>query len=371
MLNRFFKDADKKQAISWAFYDFANSAYALLILSFVFPIFFKEAIVGIEFGDLWWGIVLSSSILLGGILAPIVGAIADHDERRKKKFVLFSVAAIAGTAFLYFTGSNLVLLSALLFILTNVCFQIATILYDSFLANVSTKQTAGRITGLAWGFGYIGGIVAMLLLKPFYGGGFGGDLENLYRLTFPLIAVFFLVFALPVFIFLKEQKPLQHVKQSLLTAAKTGLSKVAKTAREVREHKNVAWFLLAFFFMNDALVTIFAFIPIYAKTTLTFTLTEIALLLVMVQVIGFPCAAFFGWLSDKRGPKKILLFTLVPQAKRAEFFGFNGFASKVSATVGPILFGAISSFTGNQRIAMVAILPFIVVAYLIFLRVKE
>lgn len=104
LLDRFFKNANKKEAISWAFYDFANSSYALLILSFVFPIYFKEVVVGVEKGDFYWGVLVSVSILIGGLLAPIIGAIADYDARKKIKFIIFALVSMVGTAFLFFHG---------------------------------------------------------------------------------------------------------------------------------------------------------------------------------------------------------------------------------------------------------------------------
>ena len=97
-MGKFFKDLNKKEVISWAFYDFANSAYALLILSFVFPIFFRDVIAGGVNGDFWWGLAVSISILLGGLASPIIGAIADHDTRRKRKFVIFGLLSMVGTS---------------------------------------------------------------------------------------------------------------------------------------------------------------------------------------------------------------------------------------------------------------------------------
>ena len=149
ILDRFFKNANKKEAISWAFYDFANSSYALLILSFVFPIYFKEVVVGVEKGDFYWGVLVSVSILIGGLLAPIIGAIADYDARKKIKFIIFALVSMIGTAFLFFTGSDKLLLTSLIFLISNVAFELAQTLYDSFLARVSTKETVGRISGLA------------------------------------------------------------------------------------------------------------------------------------------------------------------------------------------------------------------------------
>ncbi len=317
-----------------------------------------------------------------------------------------------GTAGLYFTGPNMLLFALVLFIVTNLCFEIAVTLYDSFLLHVSTEETSGRISGLGWGLGYLGGIIAMLLLKPLYEAGYSN--LALYKLTFPLTALFFFIFALPSFIFLKEHK--QVVKQkSLMSLIKIGITNTINTLKDIKKHKQVAWFLVGFYILNDALVTIFAFVPIYAKITLEMTFSEISILLLVVQLIGFPAAIFFGWLSDKKGSKRILLTTIVlwalivlgisfaesksffyfmavltglvigssqaiarswfskiiPKEKMCQFFGFNGFASKVAATTGPLIFGIISSTTGNQRLAMASLVIYFVVAFVIFARIKE
>lgn len=414
ILDKFFKNANKKEAISWAFYDFANSSYALLILSFVFPIYFKEVIAGVEKGDFYWGLLVSVSILIGGLIAPIIGAIADYDSRKKIKFIIFALVSMVGTAFLFFSGSNKLLLVSLIFLISNVAFELAQTLYDSFLARVSTKETVGRISGMAWGLGYIGGVVAMLALKPLYENGYAGDFEFGYKLVFPLTALFFFLFSLPSFIFIKEKSENRN-KESFSALVKHGVKSVIGTIKNLKQHKNIAWFLVGFYFVNDALVTIFAFTPIYARTTFGMEFKEILTLLLIVQIIAFPAATIFGLLSDRKGSKKILLFTiavwaiivallsvattktmfyvlalltalvigssqaiarswlskLVPDEKRFEFFGFNGFASKIAATTGPVLFGAVSVATGNQRLAMAALIPFFIIAFIIFARIKE
>ena len=414
MIRNFFKDVNKKEAISWAFFDFANSAYTLLIVSFVFPIYFRDVIAGSINGDFWWGLAVSVSTLIGGIITPVIGAIADYDSRRKSKFILFSMLTIIGTAALYFTGPGLLVSGLLLFIFMNLCFEIAQTLYDSFLIHVSTEETVGRISGLGWGIGYLGGVIAMLLLRPLYVGGYAGELETMYKLTFPLTALFFFIFALPSFVFIKEHSIIKK-KESLINIIKIGFQNTFKTIKEVKKHKKIAWFLVAFYILSDALVTIFAFVPIYAKVTLGFSLSEIAILLLIVQLIGFPAAIFFGWLSDKKGSKKILLFTIfiwiiivlaasvaysktffyilsiltgvvigasqaiarswfsriIPKEKRCEFFGFNGFASKVAATTGPLIFGIISSLTGNQRIAIAAMAPYFIISFIIFYKIED
>lgn len=408
----FFKDVNKKEAISWALFDFANSSYGLLILTFVFPIYFKEAIAGSQYGDFYWGLIGTISLLFAGLTAPIIGSIADYDSRRKTKFILFTLISVIGTAALYFTGPNMLFFASLIFIVTHFFYDLALILYDSFLVHVSSKETLGRISGLGYGLGYLGGIIAMLILRPLYAGGFEGDLESLYKLTFPLTALFFLIFSLPSFIFIKEEK---RKREPIIKMIKLGFKTTFQTLKEIKNHKIIAWFLIAFYLMNDALVTLFAFISIYGKTTLSLSIGEIGIILLTVQIIAVPAAVFLGFLSDKKGPKKILLSALfiwiiiilllaiansksmfyfvailtglviggsqaiarswfsklIPLEKRCEFFGFNGFASKVSATTGPLIFGTISVLTGNQRIAMLALLPFFIISFIIFSKIKE
>ena len=101
----------KRDIVSWAFFDFANSSYALLIMSFIFPIFFKEIIAGSN-GEFWWGLNVSLSILIGAIFSPVIGAIADYDKKKKVKFILFTILSILGTASLFFTGSDMLLISS-------------------------------------------------------------------------------------------------------------------------------------------------------------------------------------------------------------------------------------------------------------------
>lgn len=414
MLNKFFKSADKKQAISWSLYDFANSTVTIIIISFIFPIFFKEVIAGPKTGDFWWGFAVTISTVLGGILTPVIGAISDYTKRKKLKFALFVLLSAVATAGLYFTGPSTLLLGLFLFIILNVFFEIAQTIYDSFLIKVSTKETIGRISGLGWGLGYLGGVIALILLKPLYGGGFEGGFESLYKLAFPLTALFFLIFSIPIFLFLKENKA-PSKKEKIFTIIKTGLQKNLKTLKEIKKHKQIFLFLLGWFILNDALVTVFSFVPIYAKTTLALSLLEITKFVIIVQIVGFPSTLFFGWLSDKQGYKKILLLTIfiwtiavligtlatsttvfyiatilmglvmgasqatarswfsviIPKKKFNEFFGFNGFSSKISAIFGPIIFGTISVLTGNQRIAMASLIPYFLIAFIIFYKIKE
>jgi UMF1 family MFS transporter len=226
--------------------------------------------------------------------------------------------------------------------------------------------------------------------------------------------LFLLVFSFPAFVFIREKKVIVKAR-SLLHDIATGFRRVFQTLKSIRQYKDIAWFLVAFYFLNDALVTLFAFIPIYAKTTVSLSVSEIMVALLLVQLIGFMATIILGWVSDRYGSRRILLATvflwciavillavtttkllfyiaviiggcimgssqavarswfsrMVPAKKRSEFFGFNGFASKVAATTGPVMFGAVSVITSNQRIALLCLLPFFIISFLIFYRIKD
>ncbi len=408
MLNKYFKGLNKKEVISWSLYDFANSAYTIIIISFVFPIYFKNVIAGNSMGDFYWGLAVSLSILVGAILSPIIGAIADTDNRRKSKLMLLALISMVATAMLFFVGPNMLFYAFIVFVLSSIFFELAQSLYDSFLPQISGKQH-GKVSRLGWGLGFLGGIVIMLLLYPLYSPGYAQN-DFAYRLVFPLTALFFFIFALPMFIVFKDEK-----KTKKRINIKKAFNDIFKTFKNIKRYKRIWLFLLAVYFMNDALVTVFSFLPIYANNTLGLTLAQIMPALFIVQLVGFVSTIFLGALSDKLGSKKILLAAIIiwiisiimlyfgnslwvfylvavtagfaigssqaiarswlsrmiPLENRSQFFGFNGFATKIAATTGPLLFGIVSVATGNQRIALLSIILLFAISFVLFSFVKE
>lgn len=408
MFNKYFKGLNKKEVISWALYDFAASAYVIIIFSFVFPIYFKNVIAGSSMGDFYWGLAVSISILVGAILSPIIGAVADNDNIRKSKLVLFAVLSMIATTMLFFTGPNMLFFAFAMFVISSIFFELAQSLYDSFLPQISGEQH-GKVSGLGWGLGFLGGIVIMLLLYPLYSQGYAQNDFN-YRLVFPLTALFFFLFSLPIFMIFKDEK-----KKKTSLNLKKAFSDIIKTFKSIKKYKRIWLFLLAVYFMNDALVTVFSFLPIYANNTMGLTMVQIMPALFIVQLVGFISTIALGALSDKVGSKKILLAAIliwiisvimlyfgnsitifyivavtagfaigssqaiarswlskmIPINKRSQFFGFNGFATKIAATTGPLLFGVVSVATGNQRIALLSIIVMFVISFVLFLFVKE
>ncbi len=400
----------KKEIWSWALYDFSNSAYASLIPVLLFPLYYKSIILNNNpNADLWWGLAVGFSILLSGILSVPLGALADVTKKRKLIFVVSSLFAVLGTLFLAFTSQLHPILATLVFIFTNMIYNVAITMYDSLLYNVSSKDTSGKVSSLGWSIGYVGGILCLILIYPFFKAGVS---SQFYWMSFIIVALFYLIFSLPAFINVKEQEftKLSSLKETLTKSIKTNF----ETFKNWRKYKHLFLFLLAFYFLTEGIATIMFFFALYTSTTLKIELTKIALMLLAAQIIAIPATLLAGKISNVLGYKKVLILTLfgwclatlamyfatssfliyvfivlgglviggsqstarawynniIPDEKRSELFGFNSFSSKISATIGPALFG-ILSVSLNQRFALLSVLLCFVLSLILFWKIKE
>ena len=399
----------RKEIFSWSLYDFANSAYASLIPVLLFPLFYKSVILGNSpNADLWWGIAVGLSILLSGLLSPVIGALADLTQRRKILFILSSLSAIIGTAIFAFTSNLLPLIATIIFILTNMVFNIALNLYDSLLFNVSSQKTSGNVSNFAWGIGYAGGILATLLVYPLLR---LGETSSYFKFSFIVVALFYLIFSLPAFFNIKE---ITITKEKIKNPVRSSFKNIFNTLKNWRQYKYLLVFLLAFYFLTEGIVTLTYFISLYSSTTLNLAANKIAIIFIIGQLVAVPTTIITGKISNKVEYKKILIFTLflliistillglakgigmlyivailtglvlggsqatarawynniIPFEKRSELFGFNSLASKISATIGPALFGVIS-VTINQRIAVFFTVIYFVLSLIFFANVKN
>jgi len=398
-------EPSKKEVWSWSFYDFANSSYGALMVTLLFPVFYRDFIAGgTGRADFFWGLIVSISIILAALASPIIGAIADRAKNKKELLTILTVLAVLGTGSFFFAPKLGLLWTSIIFIATNFAYTAGAVIYDSFLQDVATRHTKGRVSGLGWSLGYVGGLIATVLFYPLFSGGFAGDNLSKYLLTYPSVALFFLVFSLPAFIWLKSHRHLCTHPLGPLQSIKTAITSLIQTIKDWKKYKNVLLFLLTFYLLSDGLNTIFFFTSIYATTTLGLSMSKVALVFIIVQIVGVPATIVSGKLTDKYGAKPVLVWSiigwiigvillltkpefgmlmaigvligmvvgssqaparallskLVPKDKTCEFFGFNGLASKVSASLGPVIFGAISWATSSQRWALASVLVFFI-----------
>ncbi len=406
----------KRETWAWSFYDFANSSYGALMVTLLFPVFYRDFIAGgTGRADFLWGSIVSVSIILAALASPIIGAVADRAKNKKEFLIILTILAVLGTGSFFFAPKLGLLWTSIIFIATNFAYTASAVIYDSFLQDVATRHTKGRVSGIGWGLGYVGGLIATVLFYPLFSGGFAGDNLPKYLLTYPSVALFFLIFALPAFIWLKSHRHLCTHPLGPLQSIKTAITSLIQTIKNWRKYKNVLLFLLTFYLLSDGLNTIFFFTSIYATTTLGLSLSKVALVFIIVQLVGVPATIVSGKLTDKYGAKPVLVWSiigwiisvallltkpefgmliaigvligmvvgssqaparallskLIPEDKTCEFFGFNGLASKVSASLGPVIFGAISWATASQRWALASVLVFFIGSLFVLRFVKE
>ncbi len=222
----------KKSMAAWCFYDWANTAFGTVIITFIFGVYFSRHIVGDETeGSAMWSFAIAISGLIIAVLAPILGAAADQIGRRKPWIFVFSVFCVVPTALLWFVspevGQSAILPTLVLVALANIGYELAQVFYNAMLPDVAPKDKIGRVSGWAWGLGYVGGLIALAIsLFVFIGVGDAKPLLDLprdnfehIRITAPFIALWFLLFMVPLFIFTPDRK-LQSI--GFVMAVKTG-----------------------------------------------------------------------------------------------------------------------------------------------------
>jgi len=411
----------------WTLFDFANTSYSIVVVTFIFAVYFKDTIAaGKPVGDLYWSLGISISMVLTAIISPVLGAIADYSAGKKRFLLFFTLLCIIATSFLFFLTKGDVLIALILFVLANIGFEAGLVFYDAFLPEITSVKNYGRVSGYGFAMGYLGSLAILAILLPFIK-------DNLIRETFPASALFFLIFASPLFFVLKDSR--KKVKRNK-SYVNIGFNRVFNTIRNLRNYKNLALFLLAFFFYIEGVNTVIFFAGNYAKTTLHFTMNQLIVFFIVVQTTAVLGAVVFGVISDSIGQKKsiiislfIWLFTLLvayltsdsntflmqtlagwigkspeslvipsfyfvgllagsvmggtqstsrslmskltPEEKKTEFFGFYSLFGKSSAVVGPLVFGLVSYGTGSQRIAILAICLFFIVGLLVLRYVKD
>jgi len=390
----------RREIFGWAMFDFANSSYTTVIVTVAFGVYFTRLVAPPGEGEALWGRGIALGNLIVLLLSPIVGAIAD-DSGRKKLFLFFTYSTcVIGTALLYFVMPGQVGWALALFVVSFIGFSFGENLAGAFLPEISTPKNIGKISGLGWGLGYFGGLASLLLVQPLLAGDFAeSNLPNL-RLAWVVTALFFLLAALPTFLFLKERAP--RGTGTFTRYVKDGFLRLGQTARSVRHFSEMLRFLVVFFLYQGGLTSVVAFAGIYAANTLGFTFRELIFLFILLQLSSAGGAFAFGGLQDRIGATRTIQITLVlwilvsagvyfvqskqafwavalfaglgigslqsasralvglfaPPEKSAEFFGFWGLAGKAAYMVGPLIFGEIVKGTGSQRIAMLSTAAF-------------
>ena len=393
---------DKKQIYSWAFYDWANSAYSTTVMAGFFPIFFEKFYSNpndVIQSTYQLGLANSISSIFIALVSPLLGAIADRGSAKKKLLMIFAFLGSLMTAALWLVEKGDWQLAVFFYIIATIGFMAGNIFYDSLLPSVAGREKVDYVSALGYSLGYLGGGLLFLInvLMYLYPQWFGiPDSSTAIRISFVTVAIWWAIFTVPIIIFMPEPKIKKNV--SFYDAVNGGFKQLKETFDNIREMKIIGTFLIAFWMYEDGVATI---VRMAAKiaSSLGFAASDIIIAILMVQFIGFPAALGYNWFAKKIGTKNAVLvailgyvvitflgylmtdithfyilaaliglfqggiqslsrslFTrLVPPNKEAEFFGFYNMLGKFAAVVGPILVGWITVLTGNPRAGILSI----------------
>ena len=410
--------ASRRSVISWALYDWGNSAFATTIMAGFFPVFFKQywaAESDATTSTLHLGTANSIASLVIVLLAPVLGAVADAGGVRKRFLGFFLILGVMASGGLYWVGQGEWFVALVLLVLGTIGFAGGNIFYDSLLVNVSTHANSDRISALGFSLGYLGGgllfaINVAMTLKPEI---FGlGDAATAVRVSFLTVAAWWFLFAIPLFVNVQED-----ARRSNLHWAKTvrgAFRQLASTFRQIRQLRMTFLFLLAYWLYIDGVDTIIRMAVDYGLA-LGFEANSLIVALLITQFVGFPAALFFGWLGSRIGTKRALYIALavyigvtcwgyfldnvtefyamaitiglvqggvqalsrsmysrlIPQHAAAEFFGFYNMLGKFAAVIGPIMVGWVAVLTGNPRAGILSILLLFVAGGVLLAFVNE
>ena len=427
----------KLTVFSWSMYDFANQPFTTLIVTFIYGTFFTTVIAENEIvGTVLWSRGIAITALFVAFLSPIMGAIADKGGYRKLYLIFWTWVSISGALLLWFPSQGQVIFALTAFIIGNVGFEMGGVFCNAFLPDIAPKEKIGRVSGYGWSFGYVGGLIALILglvlfINPEV------PLFNLSKETYEhiratniMVAIWFAVFCIPTFIFVRQGRVDISEKGMVV---KDSIAQLINTFRNIRQYKELTRFLIARLFYNDGLVTVFAFGGIYAAGTFGFTMQEIFLFAIILNITAGIGAFLMGFLDDIIGGKRTIqisnigliiaaliavfspnrdLFELsvpfvgqliitgktffwlagiligifsgpnqsasrslmarfIPKQKENEFFGFFAFSGKATAFAGPFLLGYLTLAFGSQRYGIAVVLAFLVIGSLLLRSVDE
>jgi MFS transporter, UMF1 family len=409
--------------VSWALYDFANTIFSSNINTIFFPFYLQEVIGENEVLNQIASTFISYSNALASfflvLFSPLFGVMIDRTGRKKKYIVIFTLITVMATILMgVFASSQIsgkifglpvyLALVIICFIIAKFFFHSSLVFYDAMISDLGTKQDIPLISGFGVAVGYIGTLVGLTVYL------FVGD--DGFHESFIPTAILFLLFSFPLFFFVKDKPCHAKEKQTFLS----GYKEVWQTFKEMKHYKSIFTFMIAYFFLNDAIATTIAMMAVYAKTIVGFTTGKFILLYLVSTVSSIIGSFVFGYITKAKGANKavkyvgILLLValaiavgavneamfwiagsmfgvalgsmwvttrtyiveLTPENKRGQFFGLFAFSGKVSSIIGPLIYGSITlifASYGNlaSRMALGSLMILTIIGLLVHSKIKE
>lgn len=413
--------ARRRGQLGWALFDWANSPFTTLIITFVFATYFAQGVVGDAVrGQALWSTVMALAGLAIALLAPVLGAIADASGARKPWIGGLTLLCAAASFGLWFVAPDpgYVILALVLVVLANFGFEFGAVFANALLPDIAEPKRLGRLSGWSWGLGYAGGLAALVLAltlfiqpaePPF---GLDADAAEQVRITGPLVAAWLLLSSLPLFLFTPD-RPSRKV--TLAAAVREGLGSVATTVKALPQQRHLLRFLLANMLYSNGLITLFGLGGVYASGVFGMSLTEVIQFGIALNVAAGLGAFAFGILDDRIGSRRTVLLALlgliaaatlavlapdvtwlwvagigigvfvgpIQAASRslmarmaipetaAGHFGLFALSGRATAFLGPAAVAAATAASGSQRAGIAMIILFLAAGFALLIGVKE
>lgn len=307
------RKAGRREIFAWGMFDFANQAYTLLILTVVFGDVYTRIVVGdapdYRHGNLLWSLALCLSYALVVASGPLLGALMDHAQARKRMLFASYLLTVTSTALLYFVEPGHIWLGFILIVISNAAFAAGESFIASFLPFLGDSHELGRISGFGWALGYAGGLVAAGFVLAFVGEVTADNFERL-RWVGPFAAAFFLLAAIPTFLWLREPhlRARRRLDRALLRSAR---ERVQRSVRTVAHFPDLARLFASILFAMAGVYVIVAFSFIYGAQVIGWSETTRALMFIVVQITALLGALLFGALQDRLGGRTTYALTLL------------------------------------------------------------
>lgn len=401
---------NQKETVSWVLYDWANSAFATVILAAVLPVYYSSvaaAPLPKPTASAYWGYTNALGLFIIALVSPILGAIADYKGLKKRFLSFFLLFGVLFTSLLFFVGEGGWFLASVLFILAYIGFAGANIFYDSLLPHIAEEDEVDRLSAAGFAIGYLGGglLLVINLLWILFPSTFGIPTTQMAsRLSFLSVGVWWALFSIPIFLNVPEpERRMIQGETRGRNPINAAFYRLKRTFNEIRKYRQAFYFLLAFWLYSDGIGTIIKMAAVYGSEI---GIGSGALIgaLVVTQFAGIPFAFIFGKLGEKIGTKQSLYIglsvyalisvggyfmstalhfwmlafavaivqggtqalsrslygSMIPKSQSSEFYGFYSISSKIAGIFGPLLFGIVAQLTGSSRWSIVSLIVFFI-----------
>lgn len=406
-----------KKVLSWALYDWANSAFSTTVIAGFFPVFYSalSSDISVTESQFWFNMTLAASSAVVAIAAPFLGAIADHGGSRKKFLASFSMLGILTCVGLAWVGAGMWWAGLAVYGLGQIGFSGANIFYDALIVEVSSEEDIDVVSGYGYALGYLGGglifLINVLMVTQFEWFGIA-DQASALSMSFVSVGIWWAIFTLPLLYGVEE--PEKSSVGSVRESVRHGLCQLSATFREIRKLNHILLFLVGYWLYIDGVGTIIKMAVFFADRVLNLPSESLITALLLTQFVAFPAALFFGWLGKRIGPKSGILIGLlvyiavvfyawkwlhtatdfywlaaaiglvqggvqslsrslfarmIPESRTTEFFGFYNMVGKFSSILGPLLMSLVPFvFAGsdNRDSILVLIVLFVAGGYLLY-----